>query len=241
MRYKTAPGRRIYAIGDLHGRADLFALMLDRIAADNAARGKALTQIVVLGDVVDRGPDSAGLVARLIRYTAASKNFVVLRGNHEMTMEAVLSGQINEFALWLKMGGASTLASFGLHGLETRTDRMAALRRAAKKVVPEHVLRWIRRLPLTHRSGDVLFVHAGIRPGVPLKRQSPEDLAWIRDEFLNCTAPHPCLIVHGHAEDEAGPQVHENRIGVDTGAYRTGRLTALGIEGSDVWFLTATG
>lgn len=238
MSFRIAPGERVYAIGDIHGRADLFANLLSQIEEDNAHRGSASTRLVLLGDVVDRGPASAELISRLMRYTRLTDRIVVLQGNHEMVMEAVLTGSFDALHDWLEMGGAATLRSFGLDIELLRTKGPVAIRHAARKSVSKDVLAWIRRLPLTFRSGDVLFVHAGIRPGVDLSRQLPEDLLWIGDEFTQSELAHPVLVVHGHTIVENGPQVRSNRIGLDTGAYRTGRLTAAGFEGDDIWFLS---
>ena len=235
--HRIAPGERIYALGDLHGRADLFREMLLKIREDNEGRRPAVTRIIVLGDVVDRGPDSAELLRRLMRYTQASDRFTVLRGNHEAAMEAVLAGRLDVFDKWLEMGGTATLRSFGLPVEALRAKGDAALRSAGRRVIPREVFSWIRRLPLFFRSGDVFFVHAGIRPGVPLSKQAPEDLLWIRKEFLESQVLHPVLVVHGHTVVEAGPQVRSNRIGIDTGAFETGRLTAIGLEASERWFL----
>jgi serine/threonine protein phosphatase 1 len=231
-------GERIYAVGDVHGRADLFAQMLSLIRQDNDARAATTTKIIVLGDIIDRGPDSAELVHQLMRYSKASRRFIVLMGNHEQIMLAALDGDIKALQAWLKFGGAATLLSWGLPEDLVHGAPPAEILAEATRCISEDVLSWLNDLPLTHVSGDVVFVHAGIRPGVKLGRQDPRDLLWIRDAFLESEEVHSHLVVHGHSINANGPERRENRIGVDTGAYSSGRLTALGIEGGDQWFLS---
>ena len=233
----VAADERIYAIGDIHGREDLFSELMTLVRQDNAARPSARTKIVILGDVIDRGPDSAALVTRLMRYTRDDR-FKVLKGNHEQTMVAALSGDLSAARAWIRFGGVATLASWGVPSELLEAEQPIEIISAARKLVPRTVMGWIDRLPLTFRSGDVLFVHAGLRPGVPLHKQKPRDLLWIGKEFTEDATMHPLFVVHGHSIHEDGPDVRANRIGVDTGAYRTGRLTALGLEADCFWSLS---
>ena len=235
---RSAAGERIYAIGDVHGRIDLFAQLLGMVRADGAARGAMPTRIILLGDVVDRGPSSCDLVAQLIALTTRSERILVLKGNHEDAMIGSLDGDLAILDIWLGIGGDATLASWGVDADLLAHRRLADILREGRRRIGEATLAWLRRLPLTARSGDYLFVHAGIRPGVPLKRQTPEDMMWIGADFIQSEARHPAVIVHGHTVAEDGPEFHPRRIGVDTGAYRTGRLTAVGLEGEERWSLS---
>jgi serine/threonine protein phosphatase 1 len=236
--YGVAPGERVYAIGDIHGRHDLLQQLVGEIRSDNAARAAALTKIVILGDFIDRGPQSAEIVQRLMRYTKASANCVVLLGNHEQTMLAALDGHPQALRAWLRLGGAETLRSWGVGDAAIETADPSEILREAQRKIPRETIRWMANRLLTHRTGNVLFVHAGIRPGVALEEQRPNDLLWIRDEFLDCEADHTVLVVHGHSIRELGPEIKSNRIGIDTGAYRTGRLTALAMEDNRYWTLS---
>lgn len=230
-------GARAYAIGDIHGCLDLLDELLERIEQDNRGRPAKRTYIVFLGDLIDRGPASAGVVERLRNYRPDFATPVFISGNHEEVMLRVLHGEADILADWLKFGGAECLESYGID--------VAAL----KRVEPEEALRRIRaQLPKAHveflegfndtfRFGDYVFVHAGIRPGIDLDHQDQYDLRWIREPFLSDREQHGFVIVHGHTicdEVEERP----NRIGLDTGAYRNGVLTALGIEDGVRWYLS---
>jgi serine/threonine protein phosphatase 1 len=232
-------GQRIYAIGDVHGRSDLYDRILEMIREDRAAAPPGGTAtLVVLGDVVDRGPDSAGMLERMSAGPPPGFGLVCLRGNHEEVMlrflqDAATAGD------WFRFGGLATLESYGVR-LDPRLpggERAAAAHAELRaRLPPRHagVLRTLR----THLVvGDYLFVHAGIRPGVPLDGQTPEDMAWIREDFLDSTADHGKVVVHGHTIVRS-PEVRRNRIGIDTGAFATGRLTALVLAGADRRFLS---
>lgn len=227
-------GERVYAIGDVHGRLDLLADLIAAIRRDNDARPTAEVRVILLGDLVDRGPASADVLTRCQALAARHDRFIVLKGNHEAVLVDALDGSFPALAFWLRHGGDATLASCGvaadLAGGGASLDLMAA----AKAHVPADTVAWLRDLPLTLRRGDCLFVHAGIRPGVPLSRQTPTDLLWIRDDFIESTVGHPYLVVHGHTIEDGEPVVRNGRLGIDTGAYRTGRLTAACIEGDSV-------
>lgn len=236
--FSIEEGKRIYAIGDVHGRSDLLIRLISKIGADNERRGDADTWLVLLGDIVDRGPFSRDVVNRCIRYSNQSDKFVVIRGNHEAMMALVLSGTFNEgLGSWLSMGGAETLNSWGVKQDTIQLLKPSTLIQVARKAITIETLTWISNLVPIFRSGDVIFVHAGIRPGVPVLRQEDHDLLWIQDEFLSFTGRHPVLVVHGHTVCGEQPQVLPNRIGIDTGAYRSGILTAIGLEGKNRWFL----
>lgn len=226
-------GLRIYAIGDVHGRFDLLALLLDRVRQDAALNPAKSTKLIFLGDVVDRGPDSAPVVQTLMAATH-SDNLIVLRGNHEQTMLAALSGDRDAVDIWLRFGGDATLRSWGVSEADLKGGREALIEIGRAKV-GDDVLNWLRSLPLSHRSGDFFFVHAGVRPECRLSAQEPVDLMWIREEFLESTDMHEAVIVHGHSISEVGPEILRHRIGIDTGAYRTGRLAAVGFEGPRQW------
>jgi serine/threonine protein phosphatase 1 len=236
--FRLARGERAYAIGDVHGRQDLLEELLSLIQQDNASRPAARTKIIILGDIVDRGPQSADVVDRLMRYARSNARFIVLKGNHEQVMLAALAGQTQAINAWLRLGGAATLRSWGVPEPMLQDAVPRVLVREALQRIPKAVLKWMGRCPISHLSGDIFFVHAGIRPGIEIAKQKPTDMMWIRDDFLQCQALHPKRIVHGHSILERGPDVRPNRIGIDTGAYRTGRLTALGLEDDEHWILS---
>ncbi|MDR6126849.1 serine/threonine protein phosphatase 1 [Sphingomonas sp. SORGH_AS802] len=237
-RRSNEPIERVYAIGDVHGRFDLFQQLIAIVEQDHARRPPASTQIILLGDIVDRGPDSAHMVRGCMKLAALSNRFMVLKGNHEEMMVEALTGNMEAFAAWLRFGGTQTLLSWGMSEAELDgPPTMETLHRSAEAVGSEAIT-WLSKLPLYHQHGDYLFVHAGIRPGVPLRRQKASDLLWIKDDFLDSDVGHGVTVVHGHSIAEGGPVVRANRIGIDTGAYRSERLTALGIEGSSHWILS---
>ncbi len=224
---------RIYAIGDIHGRLDLLMRLQDKIRAD-AARSRARRRVIVyLGDYVDRGPDSQAVVEHLAQNPLEGFETVHLKGNHEDMMLRFLAGE-PVARIWFMNGGMETLRSYGVTGLVE--DLPAIARAALARGVPEGHRQFLGGLALSHTEGDYLFVHAGIRPGVPLARQGEADLLWIREEFLDSDASHGKVVVHGHTISPR-PEVRANRIGIDTGAFMTGRLTALVLEEDDASFL----
>lgn len=232
------PGERIYAIGDIHGRADLLTELLAAIRRDNDARSNVEVRLILVGDLIDRGPASADVVEQCRALAASYDHFIVLKGNHEAVMVDALRGSFPALAFWLDHGGNATLTSWGVATHLAAEGPSRNLFAAAKAHVPSEVTAWLGSLPLSYRRGNCLFVHAGIRPGVPLDKQTATDLLWIRDDFIDSTTPHPYVVVHGHTIEEAGPCLRHGRLGIDTGAYRTGRLTAVGIEGDDYWTLS---
>ena len=226
---RTDSGERIYAIGDIHGRYDLLRLLLDRVGehAQGLPPAKSL-HIVFLGDLIDRGPDSAKVVEFLHDLEQRTDQVIVLMGNHEEAMLKSLEGDAGVLKRWLSVGGAETVASYGLRLPDPRDDGRQYIR-YLQSALPGPQMRWLRNLPLTAQSGDYFFCHAGIRPGVALARQSRDDLLWIRDDFIEHEDDHGAVIVHGHTI-EPTVTLRANRIGIDTGAYCHGVLTALYLE-----------
>ena len=211
---------KIYAVGDVHGRLDLLEELYEQIRA-HAARHPAQRQVLLhLGDYVDRGPDSRGVILR-VKAELAGFETVALKGNHEqMMLDFLEEGSGDALEIWLRNGGAAALESFGID-----TDLDSVDREEAIASVGPDILRWLSTLVRSHREGGFFFAHAGVRPGVPLNRQRPEDLIWIRERFTDSDEDFGLRIVHGHSPSEA-PVVRRNRIGIDTGAVWTGRLTA---------------
>ena len=231
---KTPPDTRIYAVGDVHGRVDLLTDLRRRIAADAADAPERRRLIVHLGDYVDRGPDSAGVLDALIDGPPDGFEQVCLKGNHEELFLDFLEGR-ESGSLWMANGGGATVASYGLAEAD-HLPGMPGLHEALRRAVPPAHLRFLRSLALSHREGDYFFAHAGVRPGTPLEHQREEDLIWIRDEFLRAKDAHECVVVHGHTPVRV-PEVHSNRIAIDTGAVWSGRLTAVVLHGSERRFL----
>jgi serine/threonine protein phosphatase 1 len=228
----TVPdGIRVYAIGDIHGRFDLFEMMLSKIRDETSTLSPAQVRVILLGDLIDRGPDSASVVARAMTQLGFGE-LTVLTGNHEATMLEALEGDRTMLRLWLGNGGDAALRSWGVAQEAIETLDAASLVAAAHRVIPSAQLAWLARRPTSTAIGDYYFVHAGVRPGVALERQSRRDQLWIRGDFLDSKRALGAMIVHGHSiSDEV--EERENRIGIDTGAYHSGRLTALALEGSD--------
>lgn len=232
-------GQRLYVVGDIHGRADLLAAMQAQIDNDVIARPCAEPIEVYLGDLIDRGPDSASVLGELIKRQTTHR-IIVLSGNHErMLLEALDDDQM--LALWLKHGGRETLNSYGLHGTEVGLADMAAgdVRRLITTTIPSNHFSFLEALPYSYVSGDYFFAHAGIRPKVPLHAQNPNDLIWIREPFLSSSSNHGLIVVHGHTP-VVEPEFLPNRINIDTGAYLTGRLTCLVLEADKLSMLGAT-
>lgn len=222
----------VYAVGDTHGEAALLDRLLARIRADAQERPARRRVLVYLGDYVDRGPDSRGVIERLVAGPPPGFEQVCLLGNHEEMMLGCLDGNPRGTLLWLANGGDAACRSYGVDP-DQPTETLAQRLRAA--LPPGHE-RLLRDLALRHSEGDYLFVHAGIRPGVPLDQQRREDLVWIRRPFQESGADHGCVVVHGHSPVPA-PEDLPNRIGVDTGAVYGNALTAAVLQGSRRAFL----
>jgi len=229
-------GRRVYAVGDVHGRLDLFDALLATIAADDAASAPAETTIVLLGDLVDRGADSAGVLARA-REVKQRRDMRILGGNHEEMFLRSLN-DLEMFRHFIRHGGRETALSYGI---EKRAFLEATLEEAQelfRQAVPQEDIKFIESFEDMLTIGDYLFVHAGIDPRVPLAEQKKHDLRWIREPFLSCSDPYELVVVHGHTIREE-PEDCGNRIGIDTGAYMSGRLTALRLEGTSRRYIEA--
>lgn len=237
---------RTYAIGDIHGHLDLLLAVHAWIAADRAVTGDDLAPVVHLGDLVDRGPDSRGVIAHLADGIAAGQPWVVLRGNHDRMFAGFLGDiahhdpGLRRDLSWLhpRLGGAATLASYGVRAASDRP--VAPVHAEAVAQVPAAHRRFLDALPSHHLRGEVLFVHAGIRPGVDLHAQTEDDLVWIRDPFLEDRRDHGVLVVHGHTALDQ-PTHYGNRVNIDSGAAYGGPLSAIVLEGRTVWQLTAHG
>lgn len=229
-------GMRVYAIGDIHGRLDLFEDLLARIDADNEGRPPAEVRLILLGDLIDRGPASSGVIEKAMALKRSSAAVSILMGNHEEIFLRAIEGDVRATRLLVRVGGRATLLSYGFTDQEYQDlDYDGLTARLAERVPAAHVA-FIAGFEDMIEYGDYVFVHAGIRPGVDLAEQREADLRWIRDEFLNHDGSHGRIIVHGHSISEEVDQ-RFNRIGIDTGAFASGRLTAIALEGADRWFL----
>ena len=222
------PGDRIYAIGDIHGRSDLLDKLYAQIRADAGRALPGHRLVVHLGDYVDRGPDSRGVIDRVIDPPLPGFESVALIGNHDWMMRDFLERPVELGPGWMMNGAGATFASYGVdpprfgEGPAGLTRASDALKRA---LPPSHAAFLGELRPMAAAPG-YLFVHAGIRPGVAQEDQQFEDLIWIREEFLHSAADHGAIVVHGHTIVDA-PELRPNRIGIDTGAYRSGHLTAV--------------
>lgn len=232
------PHQRIYAVGDIHGRLDLLDKLLGQIDADDRARPKAETRIIFLGDLVDRGPASAGVVQCLMDFEATRPAGSVrfLLGNHEEILLDVLTGDERALRLFLRVGGRETVLSYGMSPEVYRELDYSQLLTAFRSLVPEAHRAFLAGFEDLIIIGDYAFVHAGIRPGEALARQRAKDLRWIRSEFLNHQGEHEKIVVHGHSVTDQ-VDIQANRIGLDTGAFASGRLTAMGFEANRRWVL----
>ena len=233
---QVPPGTRVYAIGDIHGRADLLKEINQLIHEDAYERQAPRNVVVYLGDYIDRGPDSRGVIDRFLDAPLPGFEIVHLVGNHEDSLLRFLD-DLQIGPSWLDYGGDKTLHSYGVAPPDPNSTR-DLLRAQAElhRALPQRHLEFYRSLQLSCVEGDYFFVHAGVRPGVALAQQSPDDLIWIRSEFLHSGAEFGKIIVHGHSIT-ALPEVRRNRIGIDTGAYHSGKLTALVLEGEEFAFL----
>ena len=225
---RVPDGIRIYAIGDIHGRVDLLDQALNRIDADLAKNPASFEIEVYLGDYIDRGPDSRQVLDRLVARNRTHR-MVFLKGNHE----TYLADFVNNPPIlddWQRIGGLETLMSYGITpSINAAAPAQARLAVTFGQALPESHRRFLGDLKTSFTCGDYFFVHAGVRPGIPLAKQREEDLLWIRQEFLLCEDDFSKIIVHGHTP-VLQPDFHPNRINIDTGAYATGRLTCLVLE-----------
>lgn len=238
----STEGQRIYAIGDVHGREDLLVETLQRVWRDVAHRPHPHPHIVMLGDYIDRGPDSRGVLDVLIGLRASDMPSTCLLGNHDAAIEEYLAEPegLDRSLHWLhpRMGGDKTLASYGVPDASPLDP--VATRDAFERALPASHRDFIRTCDLYCEIGSYLFVHAGIRPGIPLEKQSRDDLIWIREPFLSSKIDFGYRVVHGHTIVKAAEN-RRNRIAIDTGAYASGNLTCLILEDADAALLTEEG
>jgi serine/threonine protein phosphatase 1 len=222
-------GSRIYAVGDIHGRLDLFEALIAAIEQHDAVSPQADSTVILLGDLVDRGPESAGVIARA-REWQTQRNLRVITGNHEeMFLLSFTNGEV--LYHFLRWGGRETLQSYGIDVGEPGQANLEDVQRLMAERVPAEDLAFIGSFEDYIVIGDYAFVHAGIAPGLPIEKQSLRDLRWIREQFLQYTRPHSHVVVHGHTIYDQ-PTLLANRIGIDTGAFLSGCLTALVLEGT---------
>lgn len=237
---------RTYAIGDIHGHLDLLRDAHDKIARDRARTGDAEAPVIHLGDLVDRGPDSRGVIEYLRSGQAAGEPWVILKGNHDRMFAGFLADPswqdpgLRSDLSWLhpRLGGAATLASYGVRAAGDRP--VAPVHAEAVAAVPQAHREFLLGLPTWRQRGDVVFVHAGIRPGTTMEMQSETDLVWIRKGFLEETGDLGVLVVHGHTALDI-PKHYGNRVNIDSGAAYGGLLTTIVVEGRNVWTLEDQG
>lgn len=236
---------RSYAIGDIHGHLDKLLEAHRRIARDRARTGDTDAPVIHLGDMVDRGPDSAGVIGHLAAGLAAGAPWVALKGNHDRMFAGFLNDPhfrdpgLRTGISWLepKLGGLATLASYGINAGDRDPEAVQA---EALRRIPESHRAFLASRPALHLRGGLLFVHAGIRPAVPLDQQSEDDLLWIRAPFLDDNRDHGVLVVHGHTALTAATH-HGNRVNLDFGAGHGRDLSVAVFEGRDTWILTEDG
>ncbi|PKU24469.1 metallophosphoesterase [Telmatospirillum siberiense] len=230
-------GRRLYVIGDIHGRADLLMTLRRQIREDAEGRGAARNVVIHIGDYVDRGEESHRVLDMLLDDPLPDFESIHLLGNHEKSLLQFLAdASIGPY--WVRYGGDATLYSFGVRppAASASAAEFERARQLFASNFPSRYRSFLETLSCAHEEGDYLFVHAGIRPGIPLDRQSPDDLLWIREDFLFSNASHGRVVVHGHSISDQ-PEVRHNRIGIDTGAFASGHLTCLVLEGAERRFL----
>ena len=236
---RTPSDTVIYAIGDIHGRSDLLAAIFAQIVIDAARRKTRRRVVVSLGDYVSRGANSRRVIEMLMEAPPEGFERVTLKGNHEDLLLRYLDGELDAGKHWFDYNGQDMLASYGVEipDRRARDDASMALARwRFEAALPPPHLKFFRSLRVRHQEGDYCFVHGGVRPGIPLAQQSDHDCMWIRKAFLDSEAEHGAVVVHGHSISDQ-PEVKRNRIGIDTGAYRSGVLTCLVLEGTTRSFL----
>jgi len=229
-------GERVFAVGDVHGRLDLFEALRDAIEVEIAGTPGLTPTVILLGDLVDRGADSAGVIAAA-RTWSERRRLHILFGNHEEMFLRSL-GDVDVLRQFLRHGGRETLLSYGIPLKAYSSATLPEIQQLARKAVPIADIEFVAGFEDMISVGDYLFVHAGIAPGIPIEQQKAADLRWIREPFLSHAEDHGPVIVHGHTI-ASRPVVRGNRIGIDTGAYDSGRLTALVLEGTGRRFLEA--
>ncbi|MEO6379472.1 MAG: metallophosphoesterase family protein [Caulobacteraceae bacterium] len=229
----TAGGRLAYGVGDIHGRYDLLKAILVQVTEDSLGRARGRRPMLVFcGDYIDRGPQSAEVIEAMVWLKGMGRMEVhALKGNHEQGLLQFIEEPLNA-APWLRYGGRQTLESYGIQppSPDDADGDYIRIRDELLRRMPASHLRFLETLELMLVVGDFAFVHAGIRPGAPLAQQDERDLLWIREEFLEAPGPFEKIVVHGHSWFEPRPQVLEHRVGIDTGAYMTGVLTAVRLD-----------
>lgn len=238
--FSIPAGQRVYAIGDIHGRDDLFAELIDLIRADNAVLPSARVSLILLGDLVDRGPQSAQVVDRAIGLRGEFDELRLLIGNHEECFLAALTGDVRRLRYFMRIGGQATVESYWNSDVRLADATFEEVADKLPPMVPQAHVDFLGNGEDVIVIGDYVFVHAGIRPGVPLERQALADLRWIRDEFLDDGRDHGVMVVHGHTIQDDVDEC-ANRIGIDTGAYKSGVLTAIVLEGTGRRYLKTGG
>ena len=234
-----SPGKRLYAIGDVHGCYDEMCQLLAKIKNDHFSKVDKECILIFLGDLVDRGPRSADVVAHLRCQAPTFAKTIFIKGNHEEMMVRTLTGEADLIPDWLRHGGKQCAISYGINPAHLCSEDPEYLEHLLLSYIPQEDLQFLHNFIDSVWFGDFFLVHAGVRPGVALEEQSSRDLRWIRGEFLKSNKDFGAVVVHGHTvSDEV---VHlPNRIGLDTGAHKGGSLTSICIEGTDVSFLSVS-
>jgi serine/threonine protein phosphatase 1 len=235
--WSVPAGERVYAIGDIHGRYDLLSRLLDQIVVDDMARDHAETTLVFLGDLADRGMESRQVIECLMAINDSTVSAVFLMGNHEELLIRIWEGERSVAATFNRAGGRETLMSYGVSAEDYDACDLGELTDMVGRVVPRAHIDFLRSFRDYYQSGDYLFVHAGIRPGFAIEDQDPVDLRWIRRDFTGSGDDHGVMVIHGHTiTDNVDEQ--PNRIGIDTGAFASDVLTAIGLERDRRWYLS---
>ena len=233
-------GKRCYVIGDVHGRLDLLKSMLDSIEADIESLPQKRNFIVMLGDLIDRGPDSKGVIDLFLDARPSFAEFRFVAGNHEEGLLRGLTGEPHLLLDWLKHGGFQCALSYGASAAELHSSDVQALETTLLQCIPQRHIDFLKQFNDSISFGDYFLVHAGVRPGTPIERQAASDLHWIREPFLSSKEDLGAVVVHGHTIVDAPTEMF-NRIALDTGAYSTGRLTSVCLEGVSRRYLTIEG
>ena len=228
----------MYAVGDVHGRLDLLNALLAKIEADREQAPALEHHLVLLGDYIDRGPESAGVLDRIMGLASSEPNLTLLKGNHEDMMLRAIDGDRNQLMLWARNGGRETVLSYGMDETDYDHADFHQLEEILPDVVPSTHIAFLRELRISRAIDGYLFVHAGIHPAVALDEQTAADQMWIRTRFLESDDDHGAMVVHGHCITD-DVEIRHNRIGVDTGAYMSNRLSAVVLEGKSCRVLDA--
>lgn len=228
----TPANHRLYVVGDIHGRVDLLSKIIDMIERNAARNPDKIKKLIFLGDYIDRGLHSNEVIERLTNGFAHNIEAIFLRGNHEAKMIELLNGDFSVSTSFLKYGGDATFASYGIQAFAKMDDKaVVKISKEFVQKVPPHHHAFLNDTKCSTTFGDYYFVHAGARPGTPLSEQSPVDQLWIRKDFMSSDYVFEKMVIHGHTISEK-PDVKPNRIGIDTGAYATGQLTCLILDGT---------